>query len=305
MLIVDTHCDSIDTLERGADCIINPYNMGTQHLQFAALFTDRPELQPEEAWNLLCHMRAQLKDQAVRHADKLSLCSTVTEAEAAVLQGKKALIFSMEGACALNGHPERLEEVAAEGLRCISLTWNQNNLYGCANTFNGTAQDTGLTQAGRELVAECGRRGILLDVSHASDNTCWDILHTSTLPVLASHSDFREVCPHNRNLTREQALAIRDSGGVIGFNLCTSFLGSVHIEKLLDHVEYGLDLVGEDALGFGFDLDGIDLYPSGLTMERSIHEQVVELLARRGYSEQTIRKIAGENYLRVLRSVCP
>lgn len=305
MLIVDTHCDSIDTLQHGAECIINPYNMSAQHLQFAALFTDIPDKTPEEDWQLLCTMRGQLKEQAERWPDRLALCSTAAQAVAAVAQHKKALFFSMEGACALDGHPERFEAVAAEGLRCMALTWNQNNRYGCAQPFSGTPQDTGLSEEGRELVRECGRRGILVDVSHASDNTCMDIVRTSRLPVLATHSDFREVAAHNRNLTREEALAIRDTGGVIGFNLCTAFLGSEHIESLFDHLEYALDLVGEDALGFGFDIDGIDLYPTGLDLGHSIHEQVVQMMLQRGYSESLVRKIAGGNMLRVLESVCP
>ncbi len=305
MWIIDTHCDSIATVLNGADCIINPYNMSAQHLQFAACFTDRPELDPDGAWALLCDMRRALQRQARDHADRLALCSTVTQAAAAIAAGKKALFFSLEGAAALDAKPERFEAVAAEGLRCLSLTWNQNNVYGCANPYNGTADDTGLTDAGRALVRECGRRNILLDVSHASDNTCLDILRTSSLPVLATHSNFRAVCGHARNLTDEQALAIRDSGGVIGLNIYIPFLGGDSADAILRQLDYGLELVGEDAIGFGFDLDGIDGYPAGITDERSIHEQVVQLMRSCGYSDALIRKVAYGNYLRVLERVCP
>lgn len=305
MLIIDTHCDSIGTLENGADCLLNAYNMSRCHLQFAALFTDHSGLSPQQCWELLCHQRAQLSEQGRRFADRLTLCSTVHEALAAVEQGKKAVFFSMEGASALDGRPERLEAVAAEGLRCLSMTWNQNNLYACANTCNGTAKDTGLSAAGRALAAQCGARGILLDVSHASDTTCEDILRVSTLPVLATHSNFRAVCDHPRNLTDAQARAIRDSGGVIGLNIYPVFLGGEHIRALLPQLEYGLRLVGEDAIGFGFDIDGISPYPQGLSMQQSLHEQVVALLQSEGYPDSLIQKLAGGNMLRVLQAVCP
>lgn len=303
MLIIDTHCDSIDRGMHG-QCVYAPYNMSAEHLQFMACYTDRPGMTPQESWELLCAMRTELKAQTEKYP-QLALCRTVSEAKAAVAAGKKAMFFAMEGSHALDGKTERFEEVAADGLRCLSLTWNQNNRYGCANGFNGTAQDTGLSEEGKALVKECGRRGILVDVSHASDNTTMDILRTSTLPVLATHSDFREVTFHNRNLTREAALAIRDSGGVIGFNLCLPFLGGEHIEALLPHLEYALETVGEDAVCFGGDIDGIDAYPAGLSMEHSLHEQMLEFLRGRGYGEELLYKLACGNMLRVLNAICP
>lgn len=303
MLIIDTHCDSIDRGMRG-ECVYAPYNMSAEHLQFMACYTDRPGMTPEESWQLLCAMRTEMKAQTEKYP-QLALCRTVSEAKAVVAAGKKAMFFAMEGAQALNGKPERVEEVCADGVRCISLTWNQNNLYGCANPFNGTAQDTGLTDAGKELVRECGRRGVLVDVSHASDNTAWDILRTSTLPVMATHSDFREVAFHNRNLTKELAQAIRDTGGVIGFNLCLPFLGGTHIEALLPHLDYALETVGEDAVCFGCDIDGIDAYPEGLSMEASLHEQMLGFLRQRGYGEALLEKLASGNMLRVLNTVAP
>lgn len=305
MFFADTHCDSIGTLERGAPCVANAYNMAPQHLQFVALFTDRPHQSPDACWQLLCSYRAMLREQGARFGDSLALCRTAGQARAALAAGKKALFFSMEGATALDGRPQRLAEVAAEGLRCLSLTWNQNNLYGCANPYNGTADDTGLSAAGRQLVAACGERGILLDVSHASDRTCEDILAVSALPVLATHSNFRAVCGHPRNLTDAQALAIRDSGGLIGLNIYPTFLGGDTLDDLLRQLDYGLRLVGEDALCFGFDIDGIETYPAGLDMGRSLHVQVAELLAQKGYPQPMIEKLAGKNVLRVLEAVCP
>lgn len=304
MLIVDTHCDSIELVERGAPCMLTPYNMSAQHIQFAALFTDRPGLAPAQAWQLLCRLLELLRRQAAEHAGQLALCRTLPAALQAVAQGRRALMLSLEGASALEGDPARLRMLAAAGLRCLGLTWNQNNRYGCANPVSGTPQDTGLTPEGHALIRACCGLGILPDISHASDATAADILRVSTLPVLATHSNFREVCPHPRNLPRQLALAVRDSGGVIGLNLYPVFLGGSGIEALWPQLEYGLELVGEDAIGFGFDIDGIDPYPTGLDMGRSLHEQVVELLARRGYGKELIEKLAGGNHLRVLRQVC-
>ncbi len=305
MFVIDTHCDSVETLEHGAPCIANTYNMGEKHLQFTAMFNDRPGLSPEECWQLLRKMAANIQQQAALFPDKLALCRDMHTAQEAVNSGKKAMILSMEGACALDGKPERLEEMAEAGVRIISLTWNQNNRYGCANGYNGTPEDIGLTREGRQLVEECGRRGILIDVSHASDNTIRGILQYSSLPVIATHSNFRSLTNHPRNLPDDLAKDIYASGGVIGLNLCTAFIGGADLALLLPHLDWALENLGEDAIGFGFDIDGIDEYPAPLSMEAPIHEQVLEFLRQHGYSGQLLKKLAHSNWQKLLQKVMP
>ena len=140
--------------------------------------------------------------------------------------------------------------------------------------------------------------GIVMDVSHLSDKSFYDLAEVYSLPLIATHSNFRQVCDNPRNLTRDMAKIIAERGGVIGLNLYPKFLkegGEAAIADILPHVEYCLENFGEGALGFGFDIDGVNgNYPKGLSLDFSIHEQVAELLLKH-YSDSVVRRIAGEN----------
>ena len=162
-----------------------------------------------------------------------------------------------------------------------------------------------LDAEGRRLVGRYlnGKRGFVL-VSH--DRA---LLESLGLRVVC---DFRSAFerdykpdPELPGVIRQDIAAIRDSGGIIGLNLCLSFIGSESIDALFRHLDYGLQLVGEDAIAFGFDTDGLDRYPDELTLQRSLHEQVIAMMAERGYSDALIRKVAGGKTLRMLERVCP
>ena len=183
----------------------------------------------------------------------------------------------------------------------MGLCWDTNELAASAwDNF-----DTGLTQEGKEMVLRLSEMGIVLDVSHMSDKSIYDCLETTSYPLLATHSNFRDVCNSPRNLTRDQASMIVERGGVIGLNIYPPFLterDTASGDDILRHVDYALENFGENALGFGFDIDGTDgIYPDFVRIDRSIHEQVVELLLSH-YSENVVKKIAGENVISFLEN---
>ncbi|MBP5174206.1 MAG: membrane dipeptidase, partial [Clostridia bacterium] len=133
----------------------------------------------------------------------------------------------------------------------------------------------------------------------------WDLAAIAEKPIIASHSNFRSLCGHSRNLTDEMAREIIRRDGMIGLNLCRSFISDDNsrrtAEGLFDHLDHCLELGGEDHIGFGCDIDGIEKYPEPLTLDRSIHEQLIDIMADRGYSDELIEKVAFGNYMNFLK----
>lgn len=153
--------------------------------------------------------------------------------------------------------------------------------------------------------------GMIVDVSHANEKTFWDIYEVSDKPIIASHSNARKLCDHVRNLTDEQIKAIAESGGLVG---AVAYKGFVDLEKekqtierYVDHIDYMVSLAGIKHVGLGFDFceylyagrTGKDMNPKGLE-DASYAQNVIEELRKREYSEEDIRKIAYENFMRVI-----
>ena len=155
-----------------------------------------------------------------------------------------------------------------------------------------------------KMVEAGNRLGMLFDVSHLSDRSFWDLSALSKKPILATHSDFRALCSCNRNLTDEMAQKIVRQDGMIGLNLCPKFLSDREERQTLfgffDHLEYGLAHFGEDHLGFGLDIDGIDRYPEPLTPDSSLHDRIAEFLLKH-YPQRVVEKISGSNFISFLK----
>ncbi len=314
MFVADTHCDSISFEVKGISGLVSAYNASRdQHLQIYAMFCEfpwqMPEIYKEIGRKDGCEIASggDLLDYYIdKYYESLKKYKTVLhtncyeEIKKALAEGKNAGLISVEG-CNSIDTLEKLHKYYEKGVRFVGLTWNQNNVIGCGALASRTDKDTGLTDYGKEFVKECHRLGIVVDVSHSSDKTIDDILSVSDRPVIASHSNFREVCDCNRNLEKCHSDEIVRRGGFIGLNLCDGF---VTLNKdvpyvtgmLLPHVQYALDNGYGDNIGFGFDIDGIDKYPTDISMDESIHDKYVELLIE-NYGKEITEKIAGKNFL--------
>ena len=300
MYIVDMHCDSISTVtaERG---LVNPYNFSREYpqLQFVAEFVPRADEAPEVRRRRLMHYL----DVYISECQRLKLVpvSTCHDLSFATTVERRAAILAIEGGGGLFADSEELNTLYRAGLRVLGLAWDTNELAASAWDKN----DTGLTPEGVAMVKRCSELGIILDVSHLSDNSFYQLLDTTAYPVVATHSNFRELCSSPRNLTLDMARRITSRGGVIGLNLYPSFLndsGRADMNDILRHVDYALEHLGEDSLAFGFDIDGTDgVYPDGLDERSSIHDRVVDLLLTR-YSESVVEKIAGKNAIEFLKN---
>lgn len=211
-------------------------------------------------------------------------------------------VLSIEGGEVIVGSLEKLAEFDDDTrIRMISLTWNNENEI--AYPGKGGSNEK-LKPFGRELLKEMDRRGILVDVSHLNDAGFWDCCERAALPVIATHSNCRWLCGHTRNLTREMVKAIIDKKGFIGINFYSAFLkddGKVTLDDVLRHVDAICELGGEDVIGFGSDFDGIDEWPEGLGNPADF-PNLLDLLARHGYSQMQLEKLAGLNLWRVLKT---
>ena len=210
-------------------------------------------------------------------------------------------VVTVEGGELFEGDLAKLRALDADvRVRMVALTWNFENELGYPAVGGA---NNGLKMRGREFLAEMGRLRVLADVSHLNEAGFWDVCELSVLPPVASHSDCRWLCDVPRNLRREQARAIFDRRGYVGINFCPEFLregGRAAIDDVVRHIDAYMELGGEDCVGFGSDFDGISETPEGLATAADF-PKVLEELAKRGYAQEQIEKIAGLNLYRVLR----
>ena len=243
-----------------------------------------------------CH--ADFMEQLAANSDRITLCRSGSEAEAAVQNGKCGAMLCIEGAEAISCDPGKLEAAKAMGISMVTLTWNfENALSGSIMTGGG------LTAQGKEFVREAQRLGILIDVSHLSEKGFWDLCDITEKPFIASHSNSRALCRHKRNLTDEQYQALCSFGGTAGLNVYSSFLndaGTSTFEDVFLHFAHFLDLGGEGHIALGGDLDGCDNKPEGFDGVDG-YNPMWDYLLSRGIPEKTLREIYSDSFLKVVK----
>ena len=210
---------------------------------------------------------------------------------------KPVAFGAFEGGELLGCDPAMLETAADWGVRMINLTWNHANLLSGAHASDAAR---GLTARGRAFVREAQRLGILIDVSHFSARGFWDLIGCTERPIIASHSDCSAVFPHSRSLTDDQIRAVAETGGVIGVNFYSEFVGApATMDCLVAHVEHLLAHGGDDAVAIGADFDGCDTVCGGIAGLQDV-PKLWQALQRRGYPEALLQRIFFGNWLRLL-----
>lgn len=215
-------------------------------------------------------------------------------------RGKMSAILTIEGPAGFDFDPELLQDLYAVGFRISSLGWNEQNVLTGSHKTGG-----GLTDLGKEYVKEAQRLGMIIDVSHISDEGFWDIMDITEKPIVATHSNSRAVCDNSRNLTDDMFKAICQTGGVAGFNQCAPFVGdNCDLDTACDHFLHFLELDPDGAhIALGGDLDGCDELPAGFDGIQS-YPTLARRLLQRGVDEVTLRKIFWENALGVMDKCC-
>ena len=233
----------------------------------------------------------------------------VAELESCLAGETLAAILHLEGADPIDTDLDLLEVLYRAGLRSLGPVWSRPNAFATGVPFrfpHSPDVGPGLSDAGRELVRACNRLGVMLDLSHLNERGFWDVAALSDGPLVATHSNAHALCPSSRNLTDRQLDAIRESDGMVGVVFAVSFLrpdGANDADTSLDlvarHVDYLVERIGIDRVGFGSDFDGAKV-PMELGDVAGL-PKLLRLMRERGYDDASLRKLAHENWMRVLR----
>lgn len=245
---------------------------------------------------------------ALERTGTLKICRSVAEIRDCLARGTVAAVMHMEGAEAIGPDLDALHVWHAAGLRSLGPVWSRPTVFGHGVPFRFPGDpDTGpgLTDAGKALVRECNRLGIMIDLSHLNEKGFDDVAAISDAPLVATHSNAHVVTPSTRNLTDRQLAVIRETGGMVGLNFATVFLAPdgrqapfAGWDPVLRHLDHLLAKLGEDHVGFGSDFDGATL-PADLGDVAGL-PRLLDALAAHGYDAALLRKIAHENWLALL-----
>ena len=325
-VVVDTHNDLLMLVTRRPrsaqaayfrDRWLPQLRDGGVDIQVLPIYID-DDFRPEGALRQTLRMVEAGHRVAEANSDAVALCTSGAEIDQTIADGRIALVLALEGCEAVGTDVTLLETLARLGIRMASFTH-----FGRTALADGSAEDAtgaGLTSAGIEALGLLEHLGVLIDVSHLSAAGTDHVLSLATRPVVASHSSAHALQAHHRNLTDERLKAIAATGGVVGVNFFYAFIDEKNptIARVADHIEHIASVAGIDAVGLGPDfikevfdelpqpvgeLDGIDLdtYIPGLEGPAGLPLVTQELMSR-GWLETDIRKVLGENWLRVFRA---
>jgi membrane dipeptidase len=361
-IIVDTHIDAPGILsETWADLGVAAPDRefdyprareGGLDVAFMSIYTSARQDTAGEAWQAAHAQIDSVEALVQRHPDKFAILTSPRDVERLRAGGRVLLPLGMENGAPLGDDIAQVQAFFDRGIRYITLAHSAANRisdssYGVERKWNG------LSPFGREVIAEMNRLGIMVDVSHVSDEAAAQAIALSKVPVIASHSAFRHFTPgFERNISDELAKAVAERGGVIQIPFGTAFVDpraaavlqarfrartefdrrnaeraaagepledrqafeeafnrdnpaptETPIESVLDQIDHGVQLLGIDHIGIGSDFDGVGgELADGLRTVADFPNLVAGLQAR-GYSDGDIRKILGENLLRVWRAV--
>ena len=354
MFVLDSHCDTPSQLVRlrdpGQD---NRYGhvdfpklrRGGVDASFFALYTSK-ELTPDQATHAALEMAAAVFDAVEAHPDQVAMAYGTADMLRNREKGLVSILLGMENGAPVQQSLPLLRLFWRLGVRYMTLTHNGDNAIADSAAEGKTWH--GLSPFGREVVAEMNRLGMLIDVAHVSDETFYDCIRLSRVPIVSTHSCCRALCKHPRNMTDDMLRALAATGGVIQINFYPCFLSedfsrvleesgmgdeSDQLEaafiadpsdparvaawhaaqdrllaldrpsykRVVDHIDHAVEIAGIDHVGIGSDFDGIVVPPAGLEDVSKIGV-IFEEMRRRGYSEADIEKVAGGNFLRVMRA---
>lgn len=227
---------------------------------------------------------------------------SVSDVERAFGAGRIASLLGMEGGHAIENSLGSLRAFYDLGVRYMTITHGTTIDWADAGT--GEPTHDGLTEFGKEVIREMNRLGMLVDLSHTSPATMHDVLDVAEAPVIFSHSSARALTDHPRNVPDEVLRRLPENGGVVMVTFVPSFVNEVGSDATLsdvaDHIEHVRDVAGLEHVGLGSDFDGIDSTPAGLE-DVSTFPALLEELSRRGWSEDDLAALSGENMLRAMR----
>lgn len=307
--VFDLHCDTIYQgvtkgwdLEKSKGAIdLGKLRRGAYLAQTFAMWTP-----PMGGWAYTKKCNHKFDQWMKEYEGDIEQATTAQEILEIDGKGKVAAVLSIEGLRPLHGDLEKIRTLHEWGVRILGLTWWRSNEFAGSSTDPDETKRKGLTEGGREAILLANELGMVIDVSHASDDVVREVAELSGDPFIASHSCARALKDHQRNLSDELLKLIASKGGVVGVNVYVGFLsdepgGSVKRSVYIDHVMHMVDVMGVDHVAMGSDFDGATT-PIGL--KHGGHMQLVAHdLIDRGLSQDDVDKIMYLNALRVFAQV--
>jgi len=311
MRLIDLHCDTILCCMDDIDnlgLLKNDFNVDIEKLQkanslaqFFALFVDLEET--KDPLDTCLQMANKFHQELEKNKDILKLARSYREVVSNDKEGKISAFLTVEEGGVLKGNIDNLKLLHNLGVRLITLTWNYPNELGYPNA-NRKNWGKGLTSFGKDVVCEMNSLGMLVDVSHLSDEGFYDVVDIASKPFVASHSNARTITHNYRNLTDEMIKLLGEKGGVTGINFEKSFLGNRDIsavEDMVTHIKHIVNVGGMEVVAMGTDFDGIS---QNLEI-RNIGEieKLILSIKKQGFTEGQIDKLLYKNALRVIKDV--
>lgn len=315
--VIDAHCDTLLGLDKSlfrrteekdfynndsTAITIEKMKKANVDLQFMAVFIE-PVFNPAFSLKRCMHYMDLLYRKIEENSNHISLIHNYDQLIKNKEEGKRSVLLALEGGESLTDDIGVLRLLYRLGLRCITLTWNHRN--NIADGVGESISGGGLTKFGRAVVKEMNKLGIIVDISHISEKGFWDVVDLVEKPLIASHSCAYNLCSHVRNLKDEQIKAISQLNGVIGINYCTSFLendpSKANVNSIANHIEYIAEVGGINCVGLGSDYDGAKV-PDDVSDISQIYK-IKNEMAKRGFKEEEINKVMGNNFARVIKDI--
>lgn len=304
--VFDLHCDTANELIARGEVKCSSLRSNNAHIdleragklggyaQCFACFTTYGKNNPVDIFE---KQLAAIIREVEKNSDLIRIAYSAEDVENNQSNGLMSAILTIEGPAGFGFDPALLEDLHKVGFRISSLGWNEKNPLTGSHITGG-----GLTDQGREYVKELQRLGMIVDVSHISDEGFWDIIDLTEGPVVATHSNSRTVCDVSRNLTDDMFRSICATGGVAGINLYADFVGNnPNVDTLCDHVFHFLELDPEgNHIAIGGDLDGCDVLPEGFSGIQD-YIRLSDRLIERGLSKEMVYNIFWNNAVEVYK----
>lgn len=259
---------------------------------------------PDHARAVTLQMAATLLQLTRAHPDAIRLCTSAADIAAARAAGAIAAVMHLEGAEGIGPDLAELEVLHAAGLRSLGPVWSRPNIFGHGVPFaypSGPDIGPGLTEAGKRLVAQCERLGVLVDLSHLNEAGFWDVARQATRPLVATHSNVHLLSAQSRNLTESQLSAIAESGGLVGLNFACAFLradgredADTPLSVMVRHLVHLVERLGEGGVALGSDFDGAGI-PAAIGDAGGL-QALVGAMREAGFGEDLIARICWRNW---------
>ena len=314
ILSLDSHCDTpmffdqqIDFASRDPKILVDLHKMTEGHLDATIMVAYLKQLGLTDEELLAATAKAdrilnEIEAMVAKSQDYVNIAYTPADLYRLKLEGKKAIMLGIENGYAIGKDIQNVERFRRRGVVYMTLCHNGNNQLCGSARYN--EENLGVNPFGEQVIREMNRVGMMVDISHAGEQTFYDTLDISTKPIVASHSSSRALCNHPRNLTDDQLKTLAAKGGVAQVTLYNGFLkeeGTATIQDAIAHLNHMVDVMGIEHVGIGTDFDG----DGGIIGCASASELInfTRCLLKERYNEEDIRLIWGGNFLRTMEEV--